>query len=76
MALSELAIPSRNPVVTEVAWVGSTRAERGPALIHAVALVYESLIVAVYPDNPDSRKLEIDDGVDGQSQRCGEDQSV
>jgi hypothetical protein len=43
------------------AWVGSTRAEKGPALIHTVALVYESLIVAVYPDNSDSRKLKIDD---------------
>jgi len=50
--------------------------EKGPALIHTVALVYESLIVAVYPDNPDTRKLKIDDGVDGQSQRRGEDRSV
>jgi hypothetical protein len=46
------------------------------ALVHAVALVHESLVVAVYPDNAGSRKLKIDDGVEGQSQCCGEDPNV
>ena len=45
-------------------------------LVHAVAQVHKSLVVAVYPDKANPRKLEIDDGVDGQSQRCGKDQRV
>ena len=43
---------------------------------HAVAQVHERLVVAVYPDNAGSRKLKVDDRVDGQSQRCGVDHGV
>ena len=38
---------------------------RPRASVHTTALVHERLIVAIYPDNSDSRKLEIDNGVDG-----------
>jgi len=41
------------------------------ALIHAVALVHESLVVAVYPEKAYSGKLKIDDGVEDHSQCCG-----
>ena len=54
----------------------ATQAAKRTALVHAVALVHERLIVAVYPDNAEPRKLKIDDGVDGQSQRRSVDQCV
>jgi hypothetical protein len=54
---------------------GRTR-NSGANLVHAVALVHESLVVAVYPDNAGSGKLKSDEGVDSQSQRYGEDHDV